>query len=68
MVRRVILAQGNNKVDDRDYYGNKRLELAGQVWPIDEMHQCTCIEWGETQWLQIPQIACVCVCVGSILL
>lgn len=31
MVRRVILAQGENKVDDRDYYGNKRLELAGQV-------------------------------------
>lgn len=31
MVRRVILAQGSNKVDDRDYYGNKRLELAGQV-------------------------------------
>ncbi|MEQ2245343.1 hypothetical protein ILYODFUR_026661 [Ilyodon furcidens] len=31
MVRRVILAQGDNKVDDRDYYGNKRLELAGQV-------------------------------------
>lgn len=31
MVRRVILAQGGNKVDDRDYYGNKRLELAGQV-------------------------------------
>ncbi|CAB1313622.1 unnamed protein product [Coregonus sp. 'balchen'] len=30
MVRRVILAQGENKVDDRDYYGNKRLELAGQ--------------------------------------
>lgn len=33
MVRRVILAQGDNKVDDRDYYGNKRLELAGQVRP-----------------------------------
>ncbi|KAK1888187.1 DNA-directed RNA polymerase III subunit RPC2 [Dissostichus eleginoides] len=32
MVRRVILAQGGNKVDDRDYYGNKRLELAGQAW------------------------------------
>lgn len=31
MVRRVILAQGDNKVDDRDYYGNKRLELAGQA-------------------------------------
>ncbi|KAF3854660.1 hypothetical protein F7725_022715 [Dissostichus mawsoni] len=31
MVRRVILAQGGNKVDDRDYYGNKRLELAGQL-------------------------------------
>ncbi|XP_067856092.1 transcription factor RFX4 [Heptranchias perlo] len=31
MVRRVILAQGANKVDDRDYYGNKRLELAGQI-------------------------------------
>ena len=32
MVRRVILAQGEaKKVDDRDYYGNKRLELAGQL-------------------------------------
>ncbi|XP_013408039.1 DNA-directed RNA polymerase III subunit RPC2-like [Lingula anatina] len=32
MVRRVILAQGDSvKVDDRDYYGNKRLELAGQL-------------------------------------
>lgn len=41
MVRRVILAQGgNNKVDDRDYYGNKRLELAGQVWMTDVMQKC----------------------------
>ena len=32
MVRRVIQAQGDvYKVDDKDYYGNKRLELAGQV-------------------------------------
>lgn len=32
MVRRVILVKlGLVKVDDRDYYGNKRLELAGQV-------------------------------------
>jgi DNA-directed RNA polymerase III subunit RPC2 len=32
MVRRVILAQEDVvRVDDRDYYGNKRLELAGQV-------------------------------------
>ncbi|XP_077866954.1 DNA-directed RNA polymerase III subunit RPC2-like, partial [Saccoglossus kowalevskii] len=33
MVRRVILAQGDavKHVDDRDYYGNKRLELAGQL-------------------------------------
>ncbi|KAK3098091.1 hypothetical protein FSP39_016018 [Pinctada imbricata] len=32
MVRRVILAQGNKvQADDRDYYGNKRLELAGQL-------------------------------------
>uniref|UniRef100_UPI00358DE3D5 DNA-directed RNA polymerase III subunit RPC2 isoform X2 n=1 Tax=Myxine glutinosa TaxID=7769 RepID=UPI00358DE3D5 len=31
MVRRVILAKGSHKVDDRDYYGNKRLELAGQL-------------------------------------
>lgn len=32
MMRRVILAQGDAvQVDDRDYYGNKRLELAGQL-------------------------------------
>lgn len=32
MVRRVIQAQcGMVKADDRDYYGNKRLELAGQL-------------------------------------
>nr|KAG5700244.1 hypothetical protein BaRGS_007617 [Batillaria attramentaria] len=32
MVRRVILAQvGQIHVDDSDYYGNKRLELAGQL-------------------------------------
>ncbi len=32
MVRRVIEAQHDSfRVDDRDYYGNKRLELAGQL-------------------------------------
>ena len=32
MVRRVILAEKDVvRVDDRDYYGNKRLELAGQL-------------------------------------
>ena len=32
MVRRVILAQGDDvDVDDKDYYGNKRLEMAGQL-------------------------------------
>ena len=32
MVRRVIQAQTNKaQVDDRDYYGNKRLELAGEL-------------------------------------
>ena len=32
MVRRVILAQKDKvRVDDRDYYGNKRLELAGEL-------------------------------------
>ena len=32
MVRRVILAEKDAvRVDDRDYYGNKRLELAGQL-------------------------------------
>uniref|UniRef100_A0A7S2ZCL7 DNA-directed RNA polymerase subunit beta n=1 Tax=Rhodosorus marinus TaxID=101924 RepID=A0A7S2ZCL7_9RHOD len=32
MVRRILLALGDSSwVDDRDYYGNKRLELAGQL-------------------------------------
>ncbi len=31
MVRKVIVAQGKKQTDDRDYYGNKRLELAGQL-------------------------------------
>ncbi|XP_028403072.1 DNA-directed RNA polymerase III subunit RPC2-like isoform X2 [Dendronephthya gigantea] len=32
MIRRVILAMSDKvRVDDRDYYGNKRLELAGQL-------------------------------------
>ena len=32
MVRQVIQAhQDTVRIDDRDYYGNKRLELAGQV-------------------------------------
>lgn len=32
MIRRVIQAQQNNKlIDDRDYYGNKRVELAGSL-------------------------------------
>jgi len=32
MIRRVVLAQSKEiRVDDRDYYGNKRLEMAGQL-------------------------------------
>lgn len=56
MVRRVILAQGNNKVDDRDYYGNKRLELAGQVWAM--CTACTYklpLKQPEWRWLQISE-------------
>lgn len=32
MIRKVMKAQSDGKlVDDRDYYGNKRLELAGSL-------------------------------------
>ena len=32
MIKRLINAiNDNNAVDDKDYYGNKRLELAGQL-------------------------------------
>lgn len=32
MIRRIILTElGEVEVDDRDYYGNKRMELAGGV-------------------------------------
>jgi DNA-directed RNA polymerase III subunit RPC2 len=32
MIRRILLTQlGRSKLDDKDYYGNKRLELAGQL-------------------------------------
>jgi DNA-directed RNA polymerase III subunit RPC2 len=32
MIRRVVQAQGDDiEVDDKDYYGNKRLEMAGQL-------------------------------------
>jgi DNA-directed RNA polymerase III subunit RPC2 len=32
MIRRILLANSNpDEIDDKDYYGNKRLELAGQL-------------------------------------
>jgi len=32
MIRRIIEAiDDNSMIDDKDYYGNKRLELAGQL-------------------------------------
>ena len=35
MARRVVMAMHNPKmVDDRDYVGNKRLELAGQLMSL----------------------------------
>ena len=55
MVRRVILAQEDVvRVDDRDYYGNKRLELAGQVrrgyWVENCIHvQQLLVGWGGGQ-------------------
>lgn len=34
-VRRILLAHyGRMKLDDKDYYGNKRLELAGQLMAL----------------------------------
>lgn len=56
MVRRVILAQGDNKVDDRDYYGNKRLELAGQVGldaTVLHMFSVYCL-YSMMQYLNLP--------------
>jgi DNA-directed RNA polymerase III subunit RPC2 len=35
MVRRILLTSlGQLKLDDKDYYGNKRLELAGQLMAL----------------------------------
>jgi DNA-directed RNA polymerase III subunit RPC2 len=35
MLRRIILAMHDETVmDDKDYYGNKRLELAGQTMSL----------------------------------
>lgn len=35
MVRRILLVSfGKQKLDDKDYYGNKRLELAGQLMAL----------------------------------
>ena len=51
MVRRVILAIGEQiRVDDRDYYGNKRLELAGQLLSLlfEDLFKKFNAEVGET--------------------
>ena len=56
MIRRVIQAEIDpTSVDDRDYYGNKRLELAGSlgrqiplrhcIWRIEGINVFFCL-WG----------------------
>lgn len=54
MIRKVMKAQSDGKlVDDRDYYGNKRLELAGSLLSLMFEDLFKRFNWEVTQYMII---------------
>lgn len=59
MIRRVIFAEKDRKaVDDRDYYGNKRLELAGSLMSLmfEDLFKRMCWELKTIADNNIPKV------------